>query len=83
MSERIREVFVLKVCGGNKSSAPCVSQPEDAMPRTATEKIRKIGDECFLPLDEEVLAYLLARAGTEVELTLENDRVVVTRHSGK
>lgn len=53
------------------------------MPRTATEKIRKIGDECFLPLDEEVLAYLLARAGTEVELTLENDRVVVTRHSGK
>lgn len=48
------------------------------MPKTTTRKVRKIGDEWFLPLDEEILAYLLARADNGQRLTLKDGRVVVT-----
>ncbi len=49
------------------------------MPKTATEKVRKIGDEWFLPLDEELLAYLLARADNGTRLTIKDGRVVVKK----
>lgn len=48
------------------------------MPKLATDKIRRVGDECFLPLDEEMLAYLDALGRGEAMLTVQDNCVVVT-----
>ena len=50
------------------------------MESTATATITKIGDEYFLPIDDVLLAFLLARGGTDgsnIEVTVSDTRLVL------
>ncbi|MEZ5992704.1 MAG: hypothetical protein R3E76_10165 [Planctomycetota bacterium] len=50
---------------------------EDKMESTATATITKIGDEYFLPIDDVLLAFLLARGGNDIEVTVSDTRLVL------
>ena len=53
---------------------------EDKMESTATATITKIGDEYFLPMDDVLLAFLLARGGNDgsnIEVTVSDTRLVL------
>lgn len=47
------------------------------MESTATAKITKVGDEYFLPIDDALLAFLLARDGEQVEVIVSDTRIIL------
>ena len=50
---------------------------EDKMESTATATITKIGDEYFLPIDDVLLAFLLARGSDELEVIVSDTHLVL------
>lgn len=50
---------------------------EGKMESTATATITKIGDEYFLPIDDVLLAFLLARGGDDIEVIVSDTRLVL------
>lgn len=50
---------------------------EGNMESTATAKITKVGDEYFLPIDDALLAFLLARDGEQVEVIVSDTRIIL------
>ena len=47
------------------------------MESTATATITKIGDEYFLPIDDVLLAFLLARGSDELEVIVSDTHLVL------